>query len=403
MAMYIWFFPPFIGGAEKQCKILSEELVKKGASIFIVTERIKNTRKFEVINGIEVYRVGSLNWLRRLPAYIRHFIRKRRDYYIPPVENKDRFKALKSISKALTYKIPNYYFFLSSLWTLYKKRHNFDILHIHEAHWIASFGVRIARLLKKKVIVKEALSGDSMTFNEQSLSSKKRAMQADLFIAISNGIFEDLVSLGIVRERIRKIPNGIKVDSDRWQPNGERKAICVTKINQLPNKGIDILLKAWKILTQKYNKDTKLQIFGAGDCTIFDRLVSDLQVGDYVHFAGFTENIKDFLLNSHVFILPSRVEGLSNALLEAMSLGLPCIATDISGNQDLIQNGINGLLVPNADPEKLADKVAFVLDNSESTRELGSRARKTIEEGYTIAIVADRYMELYQKLIEGEI
>jgi len=74
-----------------------------------------------------------------------------------------------------------------------------------------------------------------------------------------------------------------------------------------------------------------------------------------------------------------------------------------SGNQDLIQNGINGLLVPNADPEKLADKVAFVLDNSESTRELGSRARKTIEEGYTIAIVADRYMELYQKLIEGEI
>src|SRR3989338_4286553 len=285
VAMYIWFFPPFIGGAEKQCKILSEELVKKGASIFIVTERIKNTRKFEVINGIEVYRVGSLNWLRRLPAYIRHFIRKRRDYYIPPVENKDRFKALKSISKALTYKIPNYYFFLSSLWTLYKKRHNFDILHIHEAHWIASFGVRIARLLKKK------------------------AMQADLFIAISNGIFEDLVSLGIVRERIRKIPNGIKVDSDRWQPNGERKAICVTKINQLPNKGIDILLKAWKILTQKYNKDTKLQIFGAGDCTIFDRLVSDLQVGDYVHFAGFTENIKDFLLNSHVFILPSRVEG----------------------------------------------------------------------------------------------
>ena len=242
-----------------------------------------------------------------------------------------------------------------------------------------------------------------MTFNEQSPGSKKRAMQADLFIAISNGIFEDLVSLGINKERIRKIPNGIKVDSDTWQPNGERKAICVTKINQLPNKGIDILLKAWKILTQKYNKDTKLQIFGAGDCTIFDRLVSDLQVGDYVHFAGFTENIKDFLLNSHVFILPSRVEGLSNALLEAMSLGLPCIATDISGNQDLIQNGINGLLVPNADPEKLADKVAFVLDNSESTRELGSRARKTIEEGYTIAIVADRYMELYQKLIEGEI
>ena len=87
VAMYIWFFPPFIGGAEKQCKILSEELVKKGASIFIVTERIKNTRKFEVINGIEVYRVGSLNWLRRLPAYIRHFIRKRRDYYIGKLDN----------------------------------------------------------------------------------------------------------------------------------------------------------------------------------------------------------------------------------------------------------------------------------------------------------------------------
>lgn len=403
VAMYIWRFPPFIGGAEQQSKRLSEELIRKGIDVFIVTERVGNTKKFEFINNIPVYRVPGLSWLRRLPDYARRFfylIIKKQNYYPHLENNKNRFKALNSITKVFTHKIPNYCFFIFSLWLLFRKRDDFDIVHVHEAHWIASFGVRIARLLKKKVIVKEALSGDLMTFNEQSVGSRKMAMQADLFIAISDGIFKDLASLGIDRKRIIKIANGIRLDSDKWQPDdGERKAICVTKINQLPNKGIDVLLEAWKILTQKYNKRVKLKILGEGDPRLFSRIVSDLNIENYVDFAGFRENIRDFLLSSYVFILPSRVEGLSNSLLEAMSLGIPCVATDISGNRDVIQNGTNGMLVPSENSEALAEAVLFMLENPDKARYMGSNARRTIEEGYTISLVADRYKELYGRLM----
>jgi len=240
-----------------------------------------------------------------------------------------------------------------------------------------------------------------MSFNEQSLSSKKKAMQADCFIAISNGISSNLISLGIAKEKIKKIANGINIYDDRWQLcySKEQSAICITKINQLPNKGIDVLLKAWKILTQKYNRPAKLQIFGAGDPSLFNRIATDFKIEDYVHFAGFTKDVKECLLDSYLFVLPSRGEGLSNALLEAMSVGIPCVATDISGNRDLIQNGINGLLVPGEDAEALAKAVLFMLDNPDKARYMGSNARRTIEEGYTISLVADRYKELYGRLM----
>jgi glycosyltransferase involved in cell wall biosynthesis len=117
-----------------------------------------------------------------------------------------------------------------------------------------------------------------------------------------------------------------------------------------------------------------------------------------VDFPGFAENVSDCLLNSYLFILPSRLEGLSNALLEAMSLGVPCVVTDISGNQDLIKHRISGLLVPSENPEALAEAVSFMLDNPEKAIEMGYNARKTIEKEYAISSIADKYISLYREL-----
>lgn len=404
VAMYIWFFSPLVGGAEKQCKILSEELVKKGMPVFIVTERLKDTKKFEVINGVQVYRISSLNWLRRLPDYIRKAFnladKKEENFH---ASKKNKFNALKSFSKILTYKLPNYYFFISSLWVFYKKKDNFDILHIHESQEIACFGVKIARFLNKKIIIKELISGDLLEFKEQSLSLLKRLTKADCFIAISGAISRDMISLGISREKIKNIPNGVNLCADKWKHScsRERSAICITKINQLPNKGIDILLKAWGILAQEYNRPLKLQIFGRGDSDLFDQMVADFKIKDSVHFAGLAKDVKESLLEASLFVLPSRREGLSNALLEAMSLGMPCIATDISGNQDLIQHGKNGLLVPSENPRLLADAVVYMLDNPDKAMDMGASARRTIEERYSISTVADKYLELYRDLIKN--
>ena len=405
VAMYIWYFLPLIGGAEKQCKILSEELAKKGIPVFIVTERLRGTKKFEVINGVQVYRSSSLNWLRRLPEYVRRFfnpiVKKEKEVCI---SERKRFGLVKWLSKILTHKIPNYYFFISSLWTFYKKRKDFDIIHIHESQEIACFGIKIAKLLNKKVVIKELISGDLLEFKEQSLGLPRRISQADCFIAISDAIARDMISLGMPEEKIKKIPNGVNLCSDKSRVSRyiEQSAICMTKINQLPNKGIDILLKAWSILAQEYNRPLKLQIFGRGDRNLFDRMIADLKIEDCVHFSGFAKDVRKSLLEASLFVLPSRREGLSNALLEAMSLGMPCIATDISGNQDLIQHNKNGLLVPSEDPEALAEAVVYMLDNPDKAKEMGASARKTIEESYAISVIADKYVELYLELVKND-
>lgn len=401
VAMYVWYFLPLVGGAEKQCKILSEELVKKGIPVFIVTERLKDTKNFEVIDGVEVYRVSSINWLRRLPDQVRRLFgltaKKGKERRITGVK---RFSVIKWFSRILTDRVPNYYFFISSLWTFYKKRKDFEILHIHESQDIACFGIKIAKLLNKKVIIKELISGDLKEFKEKNHDLLKNIAKADSFIAISDAISRDMILLGMPKEKIKKIPNGVDLCSDRWKAL-EESAICLTKINQLPNKGVDVLLKAWNILAQKYNRSLNLKIYGRGNPDLFYSMLADLEINNCVHFSGFTKDVRKALLGASLFILPSRREGLSNSLLEAMSLGMPCIATDISGNQDLIQHNKNGLLVPSEDPKALADAVVYMLDNPDKARQMGENARKTIEENYTISSAADRYVELYSELVRS--
>lgn len=401
VAMYIKSFPPFsiVGGTEQQCKILSEELVKKGTDVFIVTEqKIENTKTFEIINSVPVYRVGSLVWLRKLPKYFNR--KQKRGNSFPG--NKDKFRVIRPISGLLTRDLPNYYFFVSSLWFLYKRRNDFDILHVHGMHLIASFGVRIAQLLNKKVIVKESNSGSAMTFYMAPLLSRKKILEADLFIGISNRILSDLVSLGIPKKKIRYIPNGVNAEDRKWQLDfsKERFVACVGNLDKQPSKGLDVLLQSWSILVEKHNKKIPLQIFGRGDPDLLKQLANQLGVEGFVSFSGFIDNVRQHLLDSCLFVLPSRVEGLSNALLEAMSLGLPCVATDVSGSQDLIQNGINGLLVPSEEPEALAKAVLFMLDNPDKAKEIGCNAGKTIERQYAIFGIADRYVELYKELVD---
>ena len=401
VAMYIRSFPPFsiVGGTEQQCKILSEELVKKGIDVFIVTEqKIENAKVFEVINGVPVYRVSSLVWLRKLPN---RFNRKqKRGNGFPG--NKDKFRVIRSISGFLTRDLPNCYFFVSSLWFLYRRRNDFNILHVHGMHLIASFGVRIAQLLNKKVIVKESNSGNAMTFYMTPLLSRKKILEADLFIGISNRILSDLVSLGIPREKIRYIPNGVNTEDRKWQfdLSKERSVTCVGNLDKQPGKGLDILIKSWQILVQRYNKVYPLRIFGRGDPDLLKQLANQLGIEGFVSFQGFVDNVRQHLLDSCLFVLPSRAEGLSNALLEAMSLGLPCVATDVSGSEDLIQNGINGLLVPSEEPEALAKAVLFMLDNPDKAKEIGYNAGKTIERQYAISGIADRYIKLYKELVD---
>ncbi len=120
----------------------------------------------------------------------------------------------------------------------------------------------------------------------------------------------------------------------------------------------------------------------------------------------------EYVKSADLFVLPSRTEGLSNALLEAMSFGLPCIATNVGGNSGLIEEaeqkriapgkfviGKNGLLVNPEDVEGISDAILFLIRNETKRKELGNQARLSVRENYSIDLVADKYIALYQRTL----
>jgi glycosyltransferase involved in cell wall biosynthesis len=90
---------------------------------------------------------------------------------------------------------------------------------------------------------------------------------------------------------------------------------------------------------------------------------------------------------------------MSNALMEAMMYEVPCIATRISGSEDLIEDGLNGLLVPAANVKALADAITYMLSHPAEANKMGLEARQTIVNKFTIQHIADKYIHLYHSLL----
>ena len=127
-------------------------------------------------------------------------------------------------------------------------------------------------------------------------------------------------------------------------------------------------------------------------------LANELGIRDLVTFAGESDRVVESLLLADIFILPSRAEGISNALLEAMACGLPVVVSDIPGNRDVIEHQHNGLCFGVDDPDSLAECLLLLLNQPDLRAQLGVNARRTVEKNYSMNYVADRYAKLYRDL-----
>jgi glycosyltransferase involved in cell wall biosynthesis len=129
-----------------------------------------------------------------------------------------------------------------------------------------------------------------------------------------------------------------------------------------------------------------------------ERMAEALSIADSVEFTGLQSDIPAQLHRGSVAVLPSRWEGMPNALLEAMACGIPCVATRVSGSEDIIQHGVNGLLVEPEDYQGMAEALLTLLHNPVLVQKYGSAARKTIERHYSFEQMMDKYVELYQRI-----
>ena len=119
-------------------------------------------------------------------------------------------------------------------------------------------------------------------------------------------------------------------------------------------------------------------------------------------FTGFSENLVDLLAISDVFISCSLWEGLPQAVIEAMAMNKPVIATKVGGLPELIQDGKNGILIPPSDPSAIVDSIISIRENKNLAQNLGTEGRKVVEEYFSIKIMVDKLQELYLKTMESK-
>jgi glycosyltransferase involved in cell wall biosynthesis len=158
------------------------------------------------------------------------------------------------------------------------------------------------------------------------------------------------------------------------------KAIDYQKNNKIVSVGrlerqkrYDLLIKAFALFHQAKPFYT-LTIYGEGrEKKMLENLISDLDLQNYVFLPGKVQNVHESILDANAFVMTSLYEGMSNSLTEAMALGLPCISTRVSGANELIQHGVNGLL-SDSTPEDISRNLLLLVDNPEYLRQLAKNA-----------------------------
>jgi glycosyltransferase involved in cell wall biosynthesis len=164
-------------------------------------------------------------------------------------------------------------------------------------------------------------------------------------------------------------------------------------------KGYDLLLQAWAEV-EKHYPDWSLDIYGMGDQTSYRQLMSDLGIdARRCRLNGPVEDVVKTYTDSSVFVLSSRFEGFGLVLVEAMACGLPVVSFDCpAGPDEIITDGVDGLLVPSGDMHALAGKLMTLMSDEDLRKRLGQQARQSARR-YEMAAIATQWKDLFDQLM----
>lgn len=206
--------------------------------------------------------------------------------------------------------------------------------------------------------------------------------------------------------RVETIYNGL--DLADWhtpsQPAPAHDKIIVTTAGNIRYvKGHDVFIKAAAAIVPQF-PNVCFSIAGEVlEPAYFEELqtmVRDLNLSNHFHFAGGITNLREHLSAADIFVLPSRSEGFSNAIVEAMAASLPVVATDVGGNAEAVQSGVNGFIVPPEDPRALAAAITQLLVDPSRAQEMGAAGRHLAAEKFTTEAMMVQTTTTYRKLLK---
>jgi glycosyltransferase involved in cell wall biosynthesis len=413
-------FWPLVGGAPVRAEKLARQLQAFGHDVTVVTFRhYRPWKRKEMLDGLSVVRVGGL------------------------------YRRNGRLNIGRLGHLPN---FITMFLTLWRLRHSYDVIH---AFQLSPPAALIGQLTHKPVILGIQSAGPSeaqrVRLDERGAElmadtlAETSFLKVDLkdwtagagdigylpqlplgkamldFLRKSNAFYQILstrshsylTSQGFRAEQIVHIPGS--VNTERFQPalerrpdpaGPERDIICVARLDYA--KGVDVLLHAWgRMLREpaewRAHLKPRLRLVGEGVCRAqMERIVAGLGIQDSVEFLGSRTDVVELLQQSWGFVMPSRWEGMPNALLEAMACGLPCVATRVSGSEDIISDGVNGLLVEPEQPAELAQALRRSIEDAELAQRLGREGRATVVRDYQLTTIVEQCLELYRRRLAGE-
>jgi len=298
-------------------------------------------------------------------------------------------------------------------------REDYDILHVHGmVPTVSDLALIVGRLKRKPAVLTYHYDAETPKYGPVGRFVGKGYAEvarlvvklADKTVVTTKSYAKTSLVLSNILEKVIIIPCG--VDTKRFSPDQS----CQSKKAELKSsssrilyvgklihyKGVDTLIKAFKIVTKSHN--CHLTIVGDGEQRdeLMD-LVKKLEICDQVTFTGWVpdELLPRYYRTSDLFVLPSlssRREAFGIVLLEAMACGVPVIASDIPGPNEVIKNGESGLLAPAGNGKKLAHAIIDILRDARRT-EMGTYAHKIAKERYDWSVIVDKYENLYESFM----
>lgn len=351
------FYPLLLGGTEIRMKQVAEALIPRGYKVTVLTRRLEpNLSVHDSVSGIQIHRFPSSDLLFRLGAK----------------------KWIKD------------------------NHHSIDVIHTFRFDKLGMIGAW-ARWQYQIPHVADIITNELTTMLQSKKKGKanKIVKGADLVHCLNQHTVKLLTQIGTPSEKIWYRPNA--VNTELFYPDadavGPEEKVTFLFCGRFDNqKGVDFLIAAWKKVPQTLRVNARLVLVGTGQREGEFRA---LAAGEpEIVFAGQVERaaMPGCYRQAQVYIQPSKFEGMSNSILEALASGLPIITTAVEGNADLVTPGHNGFLVDYGDTTGLAKAIITLIQEPKLRRKMGINSREMAEAKFSMSALFDDYQRIYTQI-----
>ena len=284
-----------------------------------------------------------------------------------------------------------------------------DLLHVHMASRGSferkSIFLRTAKNKDLKTVI-HLHGGEFGVWFDDEIDEKKRCKIRDLFnsvdavVVLSEEWENWLVSRGFSPKRLVVVHNAVSVPDQSCSPCSHRDVLFLGRLDA--RKSPDVLLRASREVLSRF-PDTKIVFGGDGEVEKNKALATELGIADRCEFHGWVAGTEreELFKRAAVYCLPSKNEGLPMSVLEAMARGIPAVATPVGGIPQLINDGVEGFLVPVDDHRALAVALNHLLESKELRKEMGHSARNKMLNSFNINLLLSEILSIYCNATSG--